>query len=163
MAEAGAEAWTAPLAIVGDCITTALHLILQEDADTDDGVATANDKFIRVADEFCTWCQSLAATQSGDDRLATLAQVLQGALTSAKAARKDVDVSIQDPRAGFATIGDKPVARKLQEGFAKSVLGQAIKLSAQTLLVAGELDEQCSAEFLDASRGLLELGVTESE
>ena len=86
--------------------------------------------------------------------------MLKGVLAIAKAARKDADVSVADLRAGNAAVADKPVARKLREGFEKTVLGQAIKLDAQTLLVAGELDEQCSAEFVEACTAVLELGVS---
>lgn len=53
-------------------------------------------------------------------------------------------------REAFAAVTNDPLGKKIAEGLKASGVGQALDLVARQLLAAGELDEECNAEFADS-------------
>lgn len=85
--------------------------------------------------------------------------MLQMVEVVAKAAVQPAGVKLEALRSAFSLVSSAPLGRKIAEGLKASGVGQALDLDARQLLAAGDLDEECDEELVEAMSAIFGLPV----
>ena len=119
-------------------------------ADISQGIAT-----------FSTWCAAEAPPCGPSEDLVELNEVLRHFKVLVDAAVPSDVAGVVSPamlRSAFEVIENRALARKLKDGIGRH-FGALLCTDARALLLQGELDDQYSAEFVDACSNVFDLGV----
>ena len=148
--------------VAADCVLTVLYEMLQVVPVTEEDVRAAKADISQGIATFSVWCAAEAPPDGPSEDLVELNEVLQHFKVFVDAAVPSAVAGVVSPamlRSAFEVIETRALARKLKDGIGHH-FGALLCTDARALLLQGEMDDQYSAEFVDACSNVFDLGVS---
>ena len=147
--------------VAADCVLTVLYEMMQRVPTTEDDVLKWKRDISGAVASFGAWCASEVPPKGGRQDMKELNEVLvrfKVIVDAAVPSDAAGDVSPAKLRTAFEVMETRTLARKLKDGLGRH-FGATLRAEARSCLLAGELDDQYSTEFVEACSHVFDVGV----